>query len=53
MIKLQPGQDFLMPNATSRIFIHFIDQLFNRLFSVADNVTGHAFRGRNQFTVDN
>ena len=53
MIKLEPRQDLLVADTTTRILVDDIHKLFNRMFAVANHMTRHTFRRRDQLTIHN
>ena len=51
MIEFQSRQDLLMPDTPARVGIHDVYQFFNRVFAIANHVTGHSFRRSNKLAI--
>ena len=51
VVELEPCQDLFVAYTTSRVFINLIDQLFDRVFCVANDVTRHPLRSSNKLAI--
>jgi hypothetical protein len=53
VVELKARQYFFVTHATTRVLVDFVDEFFNRVFTVAENVTRHTLGGSNEFAVHN
>ena len=51
-IEFKSRQHVFMTNAAQRVPVFDLDQFFNRVLAIADNVTRHAFRGGDELSID-
>ena len=52
VIELEARQHLLVADAAARILVDDVDELFDRVLAVADDVSGHALRRGDQLAVD-